>query len=132
MAATLDELYRSPFVYSPLNLGAFLKWAGTASEADLDRAFETVYIVDHRMDEDIFGVVPVMPVIIQRADLNITWEMPHVECTEVGCQRCESGRGGYQFRWVGPWTCPQTIGDENTPPLVLVQRSQTCGCPLHA
>ena len=126
MAATLDELYLEPFVYSPMNLAAFLKWATTASEADLDRAFETVYIVDHRMDEDIFGEVPVMPVIIQRADLNITWEMPHVECTEVGCQRCESGRGGYQFRWVGPWTCCATIGDEYTTPHELYERAFLC------
>ena len=132
MAATLDELYLEPFVYSPMNLGAFLKWATTASEADLDRAFQTVYIVDHHMDEYIFGEVPVMPVIIERADLNRTWVMPHAECTEAGCQRCESGRGGYQFRWVGPWTCPQTIGDENTPPQVLIERSFSCRCPLHS
>ena len=131
MAATLDELYRSPFVYSPLNLGAFLKWATTASEADLDRAFETVYIVDHHMDEDIFGEVPVMPVIIERADLNRTWVMNHRPCIDPACHSCASGRGGYAFRWVGPWTCCATIGDEYTTPHELYERAFLCRCRLH-
>ena len=81
MAATLDELYLEPFVYSPMNLSAFLKWATTASEADLDRAFQTVYIVDHLMDEDLLCGVPMLPVIIERASLNRTWVMPHRQRT---------------------------------------------------
>ena len=132
MAATLDELYLEPFVYSPMNLSAFLKWAMTASEADLDQALQTVYIVDHLFIEDDLRGHHMMPVIIERASLNRVWVVPHRLCTAANCQRCENGRGGYQFRWVGPWTCPQTIDDENTPPQLLIERSFSCRCPLHS
>ena len=27
-----------------------------------------------------------------------------VVCTQAGCARCEAGRGGYQFRFLGLWT----------------------------
>ena len=50
MATTLAELYLSNFVYTPVNLSAFLKWAKTATEEELDQAFEVVYMVDHRME----------------------------------------------------------------------------------
>ncbi len=26
------------------------------------------------------------------------------ECTQLPCTRCTEGRGGYVWRWVGPWT----------------------------
>ena len=132
MAATLDGMYEETYIAAPINLSLFLRWAMAAEEADIDRAMQTVYLTDHRMDgDDVPASVPMFPVIIQRESLNRTWVMPHRQCTETGCQRCESGRGGYQFRWVGPWTCPNTDGDENTSARDVYQRTIACRCCLH-
>ena len=131
MATTLAELYLSNFVFTPVNLSAFLKWAKTATEEELDQAFEVVYMVDHRMEETCFGHIPHLPVVLFREDLNRRFIMPTRECDDEGCRRCELGRCGYQFRWVGPWTCSNTIGDENTPANIVYQRIIGCHCGLH-
>ena len=132
MAATLDGMYEETYIISPINLSAFLRWAMAAEEADIDRAMQTVYLLDHRMDGDsLHGTVPMFPVIIQRESLNRTWVKNHRPCIDPRCPRCTTGRGGYQFRWVGPWTCPNSLGDGQTPPHVVMQRYLACGCGLH-
>ena len=52
MAATLDGMYEETYIVSPINLELFLRWAMAAEEADIDRAMQTVYLIDHRMDGD--------------------------------------------------------------------------------
>ena len=132
MAATIDELHLHEHeVISPVNLSAFISWASTASEEELDKAFDVIYITEHRMGETIFGDLPVEPVHIERIDLDRIFTIPSRPCNLVPCRRCLTGRGGYQFRWVGPWTCPNSIGDEETPPNVVMQRYLACGCDLH-
>ena len=131
MAATIDELFLHEHVITPVNLSAFLLWATTATEEDLDKAFDVIYMVEHRMDEAIFGDTPVAPVVIERDDLDRIFTIPRRPCYTVPCQRCRTGRGGYRFRWVGPWTCRNSIGDEETPPFQVMQRYMACGCDLH-
>ena len=132
MAATLDGMYEETYIVSPINLELFLRWAMAAEEADIDRAMQTVYLIDHRMDgDDVPASVPMFPVIIQRESLNRTWVMNHRPCIDPACHSCASGRGGYQFRWVGPWTCCATIGDEYTTPHELYERVSRCRCRLH-
>ena len=38
-------------------------------------------------------------------------------CTAPGCQRCQTGHGGYQFPWIGPWSREGVlvrVGDNTT------------------
>ena len=59
MAATLDGMYEETYIVSPINLSLFLRWAMAAEEADIDRAMQTVYLIDHRMDgDDVHASVP--------------------------------------------------------------------------
>ena len=54
MATTIDELYLHEHeVITPVNLSAFISWASTASEEELDKAFDVIYITEHRMGETI-------------------------------------------------------------------------------
>ena len=131
MAAIADELTTSPYVHSPLNLSAFLKWCRTATEEELEAVMINVYMVEHRFPEELFGIQGPPPIIINRPDIPRQWIMQQANCQENNCIRCISGRGGWQFRWIGPWTCPNTVGDENTNPRDIVTRTLECRCGRH-
>ena len=131
METFADSLYTDEFVYSPVNLGAFLKWATTATEAELGQAFQVINMVMHRMDPELQGSAPILPVTVIRGDLNRQFTIVQLQCHDPVCERCLSGRGGYQFRWIGPWTCPNTVGDENTSAREVYQRTIACRCGLH-
>ena len=131
MAAIADEITTSPYVHSPLNYGAFMKWCRTATEEELDAVTKKVHMVEHRSDFGPFGQPVLYPVIVKRADLGRQWTLPPAKCQENNCLRCTSGRGGWQFRWIGPWTCPNTVGDENTDPRDIVARALECRCGRH-
>ena len=134
MAAMAAAITTSPYVLSPYNLTAFLKWAVTASEAELDSIMPEIYLIEHRWhiagDSDSEMEPPPAP-IINREDLQRVWELRQVPCKDLYCRRCRSGRGGYKFPWIGPWTCPATVGDETTPPEELYRRVSQCRCGLH-
>jgi hypothetical protein len=78
-------------VDSQAMLGAFTHWYGKASPVDRDQT-RMLYLVEHSMDplhgfhgiESRFGDGHVIP---------------SVPCSEPGCVRCTTGRGGYKFRW---------------------------------
>ena len=131
MAAIADELTTSPYVHSPLNLNAFSKWCRTATEEELEDVMNTVVMVEHRTPPELFGIPGPPPIIINRPDLGKQWPLFQVTCNESNCLRCTSGRGGWQFRWIGPWTCPNTVGDENTDPRDIVARALECRCGRH-
>ena len=131
METFADSLYTDKFVITPVNLGAFLKWATTATEAELDQAFQVINLVNHRESPELAGSIPTLPVTVIRGDLNREFTIVQVQCREAVCQRCLSGRGGYQFLWIGPWTCPNTVGDENTAAHEVYQRTMACRCGLH-
>lgn len=131
MASIADTLETSPFVVSPINLGAFMKWTGEADEDEIDEVMQVVTMVEHRMGPTIFGNIDFPQVVIHRPDFDRKWVMPREECQEENCRRCETGRGGWQFRWIGPWTCPITVGDENTTAQEVMQRAIACRCGRH-
>ena len=56
MAAIAEELTTSPYVHSPLNLSAFLKWCATATEDELEAVMQVVYMVEHRYSVELFGI----------------------------------------------------------------------------
>ena len=131
MAVNIEQLTMSPYVYSPFNLNSFLKWCATATEDDIDQVMEVVYIVEHRYPDELFGPEGTPPIVIDRDDLGIQWMVPRTLCEDEDCHRCNSGRSGWQFRWIGPWTCPMIIGDENTPVRDVVARTLQCTCGRH-
>ena len=131
MAVIAEELTTSPYVLSPWNLNGFLKWAGRADEGELDEVFQVVYMVEHRYHDVLFGTAAPGPEIINRPDLGWTYTIRQVQCEESNCQRCDSSRGGWQFRWIGPWTCAAIVGDENTDPRQLMLNASDCRCGRH-
>ena len=132
MAGILDELtLGDEYVISPLNLTMFLKWAETASEDDIDDAISVIYTTEHTVPAWQQGVPQSPPVLIQRADLGLWWAVNQVTCTEPQCRRCTTGRGGWNFRWIGPWTCPEIIGDSTMTPAEMYDRANRCQCGRH-
>ena len=131
MASIAEGLTTSPYVFTPMNLNAFMKWAAEAREEEIDEAMQVIYTVEHRESDEDSPRPPMPPVIIIREDLGIHWMVPKVWCQEPNCLRCHSGRGGWQFRWVGPWTCPTIIGDQNTPAHEVIMRAMQCRCGRH-
>ena len=59
-----------PYVLSPWNLSAFIIWARTADEDNIDQATGVVFIVDHFNPRFPRGEPPV---IISRPDLDREW-----------------------------------------------------------
>ena len=132
MAASAPVLTTSRYVLSPCNLPSFLKWAATATEAELDAVMPEIYIIEHNMGSESdseFGPPPAPR--IDREDLHRVWVLSQRMCTDLYCMRCRSGRGGYKFPWIGPWTCPTIVGDDSTPPAELYRRASECHCGLH-
>ena len=131
MAGIAETLTTNLWVITPINLNAFFRWAGQASEEELDEVMAVIYTVEHRDPPWLYGGLHLEPIVLQRTDLGRTWQMMQLECAEENCIRCETGRGGWQFRWVGPWTCPTTIGDENTTAHEVILRAAECRCGRH-
>ena len=131
MAITIDELYLNGHeVMTPVNLNAFIRWCATATEEELDKAFDNIYITEHRIEETTLEDLPLEPVLIERSDLDRIFTIPQRPCRSWSCRKCSTGRGGYQFRWVGPWTCLHSLGDGVQPPHVMMERYLDCGCGL--
>ena len=134
MAGTAQQLTYSRYVHSPMNLNAFYRWAATASEEEIDEVMQNIYTVEHFTgdSDDDWSTQPVHPIVIRRPDLEVYWVMTQVNCPDGDvCERCSTGRGGWSFRWIGPWTCPTIIGDEDTEPEEVFRRARARRCPRH-
>ena len=135
MAGIAEQLTTSPYVHSGMNLNAFYTWARTASEEHIDEVMQVIYTVEHFMGfpDDEESIQPDhMPYVIRRDDLGVYWVMTQVNCPDGDvCERCSTGRGGWSFRWIGPWTCPTIIGDEDTEPEEVFRRARARRCPRH-
>ena len=115
------------FVSSSHNLYNYLTWAKTASREELLISLALVSIIEHEMGDNGFASVPS---IIDRPDIGLRMEMPVEACTADNCIRCTTGRGGYAFRFIGPWTCHSAIGNENTTRAQLYEAEFWCRCPM--
>ena len=112
-------------VYSPQNLNNFLAWAKNAPMDELQLVLKLVHKVEHRAEIPIPGPVP-----LGRRGLS-TNAVPMRMCTEPNCRRCNTGRGGYHFRWAGPWLCPATIPANNNVTISELSTAiQNCRCRL--
>ena len=77
MAATLDELFlHGHEVMTPVNLNAFIRWCATATEEELDKAFDKIYITVHHIEETTLEDLPLAPVRIERSDLDRIFTIP--------------------------------------------------------
>ena len=128
MAANLVQ--GDQYMISAMNLNGFFKWAGQASEDELDKVMAAVTMVQHRGPEWL-TVESEPPLKVERKDLGRTWYMCEKICDVPNCGRCHSQCIGWHFTWIGPWTCSTVIGDESMTPAETYQRACECGCPLH-
>ena len=78
-------------VDSQAMLGAFTHWYGKASPVDRDET-RWLYLVEHSMDP-LHGFLGI------ESRFEDGHVIPSVPCSEPGCVRCTTGRGGYKFRW---------------------------------
>jgi hypothetical protein len=83
-------------VRSKDNLSEVLYWVGNISTAEELREVSNLglFQVDHKP----LGGAP----IVVRAH-GLTCQIGAKACTASPCARCQMGRGGYQFKWIGPW-----------------------------
>ena len=91
-------------VFTPQNHLNFLGWTRHAPRDELRLVLDIVYTVEHKSN-----IGPVLPTVIDRPDIDLNRIVRAEECTEPGCLRCRNRRGGWQFKWSGPWLCPATI-----------------------
>ena len=106
--AIMAALPRWEKCWSSYNLTSFLTWMGHyASEVEKEEAMQ-LFTVDHRRGVPAWlvarGVIP-EEVPLQVTVGGVKVDFPKRPCQEPGCERCITGRGGYQFRWVDArWT----------------------------
>ena len=105
---TMAAMPRWEKCWSSYNLTSFLTWFGSyATEEEKLDAME-LYTVEHRRAVPAWllarGVVP-QDVPLQVTHMGVKVNFPRRCCMEPNCERCSTGRGGYQFRWVDRrWT----------------------------
>ena len=75
MAGIAEELRTSKYVFSPINLLAFSRWADQADEDDLDEVMEVVHTVERPLTDWAFGPYDLPPIVINLADLGRSWTM---------------------------------------------------------
>jgi len=114
-------------VLSDVNLSAFLAWTRTQADAFLTELIPRLFSVEHTsapippwlaaMTGSAYPVA--VPVGIVLKDTGEVVNLPRLNCAMIrrdpetrdllgiseNCPRCESGKGGYQFKWVcASWT----------------------------
>ncbi len=83
---------------------AFLHYKGSTSGEERE-ALNQLWTVEHQRSAVIhIGCLAVMPTEVNPPDL---LQRP---CTEANCLRCESNRGGFQFRWYDARWYPGYLG----------------------
>ena len=130
MSDIADILSQSQYVHDSLNRDCFMFWVTIADEKEIDAVMDVVYMVSHCFGplEQLF---PTAPITFFREDLGRTWTMAVRQCEDLQCQRCTNAFGGWHFRWIGPWTCPNIVGDENTSAADLLNNGMRCSCGRH-
>ena len=110
--------------WSSYNYQSFRAWFHHhATETEQEEALQ-LYTVEHRRTTPqwllAMGVVP--------QDVQATFKfrgqgrhLPAVPCSEAGCERCATGRGGYQFRWVDARWTPRAALDLSLTPQQVAQ-----------
>ena len=91
-------------VDSAAMLGAFLHYKGSTSGEERE-ALNQLWTVEHQSCPVIhIGGQAVMPREVNPPDLL------QRQCTRANCVRCESKRGGYEFRWYDARWYPCYLG----------------------
>lgn len=86
-----------PSLITSVNRGAFLGWLiRTLDQKEQSRVHDALPIVVHRSG----GPTQLPGISIG----GIVHTVPAVPCDVQPCHRCDNLRGGYHFRFVGPWT----------------------------
>jgi hypothetical protein len=103
---------------STLNYSKYCKWLfeqNHANQLKICAALPRTHHYSVRRDEDLRPDEP-----------GIT---PERICTAHHCERCETGYGGYQFRFIGPWTAEEDIlyDPEGINPHTFVTLNTTTG-----
>ena len=102
----------NPMVCSDYNLAAFQQWLPTQDPVEATKFLE-LFIVEH---EDP-PVPPFLPGLSKfdvhhlRPRFRVNGEeilIPRRPCRQPQCDAC-GVRGGYQFHWLGPWTCQASL-----------------------
>ena len=132
MAGIAEELRTSPYVMHPVNLDCFLMWADQAGEDHLDEVMEVVHTVERPLTDYPTGPGDLPPIVISRPDLGRSWTMRQLQWEESSCFSAYCRFGGRVFCWIGPWTCPTIVGDENTTVEEVIRRAAQCGCGRHS
>ena len=104
----MADLPRWKKCWSSYNLTSFLTWFRSYATLKEQQEAMHLYTVEHRRIVPAWlsarGVVP-EDVPLQVTLMGVKVDIPHRKCSEQNCERCISGRGGYQFRWVDRrWT----------------------------
>ena len=105
--------------WSPYNLTSFLTWMRHYASEEEKAEVMHLYTVEHRKSVPAWlaarGIIP-QEVPLQVTIGGVQVDFPKNPCDERGCERCRSGRGGYQFRWVDPRWTPQAALDLSLSP----------------
>ena len=116
-----------PRVSSSHNLLNFERWIESATREEFLIAMYAVFIVEHVPAHGDMG----QPISISRPDIGLEHiSIQRIECGDGNCHRCRSGRGGYHFRFIGPWTCQSTIASPEMTPLELQAAVDACQCSV--
>lgn len=93
--------------WSVPNLDSFTAFFAFYASDDEAQELSHLPVVYHRGALDAIAIR--VPIAVQRNGQYIT--LPQEDCLLFGCERCRSGRGGYQFRWIDDRWTPEAALD---------------------
>ncbi|CAE8687261.1 unnamed protein product [Polarella glacialis] len=117
----IESRWQSVHFPSAWNLSSshcFAEFCGSLPGPELRQGTVLLWTEEHRMDTPDL-VVPMPQLVPSRM----------CRAGRGSCLHCDTGRGGFQFNWVGPWTCRRLLEDNavRTPsPEEAKNRWNTC------
>ena len=113
--------------WSSWNFSSFMVWFNQYATLEEQRAASDLYMVVHRQKPSEFleahGIIP------EEVDVNfvrrdgVSVHLPRLTCKDVGCRRCDEGRGGYQWRWCDPRWTPSSVLDMGLTPQEMAKEA---------
>jgi hypothetical protein len=112
--AMVDNIKEAEDICSDYNLAAFVAWAQQIAKPALVRQALVTCKSEVHKPPSCFPNAISIPTHVKLRDGNVV-QLTEVACARDDCKRCGT-RGGYRFRWNGPWTCKLAWGRPGVSP----------------
>ena len=110
MTSADEPILLGSSLITPTSLSNYWHSMASCSDDVFERLWGKCYIIEH-YERSLSPQLRTLRVDSQLLRNGRAYCTPTRRCSQVPCQRCQEGRGGFRFPWRGRWTTDNCIGD---------------------